>query len=192
MGRLRELFKKSPIAGWGLVIGLVAVIAYLSAGRLLGPPPPPVAPTKPAPVATPAPAPVGPPEIVETRPSLSSVVPRGPTGRADPFLPLVRQPQAGGPPPGPPLPPPPFPLPPGELPPPPGPGGPPSEAAGIAVTGLVGNSGAVAVVVVDGKTVIVSSGDAVGDLRVLRIDVVRRAVTFSRAGRRFDVRMGGE
>lgn len=200
MGRLRELLKKNPVAGWGLVIVLVAAIAYLIAGRLLGPPPQPVAPTRPAPapVATPAPAPVSPPEVAETRPSPSSVVPRGPTGRADPFLPLVRQPQAGGPvspPPGPPLPPPPFPLPPGQLPPPPsptpGPGG-PSQAAGIAVTGLVGNSGAVAIVVVDGKTVIVSSGDAVGDLRVLRIDVVRRAVTFSRAGRRFDVRMGGE
>lgn len=205
MGQLREFLKKNPVAGWALVIVLVAAIGYLIAGRLIsGPAPQPVAPTRPAtpPAATPAPAPVGPPEVAQAQPSPSSVVPRGPTGRADPFLPLVRQQTAGPspatpPPPGPPLPPPPFPVPGAPLPPPPSPGpaaqppGPPS-AAGITVTGIVGDTGAVAIIVVDGKTQIVSTGETVGDLRVLRIDPVRRVVTFSRAGKRFDVRMGGE
>lgn len=207
MGQLREFLKKNPLVGWVLVIAAVAVIGYRIAGGLIGRPAPQrAAPTRPAspPVATPAPTPVGPPEVAEAKPSPSSVVPTRPTGRTDPFLPLVRQQTAGPatppPPPGPPLPPPPFPVPPAPLPPPPGPTpgptapppGPPSPVAGIAVTGIVGDTGAVAIIVVDGKTQIVSSGETVGDLRVLRIDPVRRVVTFSRAGKRFDVRMGGE
>lgn len=206
MGQLREFFKKNPVAAWALVIVLVAAIGYLIAGRLIsGPAPQPVAPTRPPspPAAAPAPTPASPPEVAAAQPSQSSVVPRGPTGRADPFLPLVRQqvagPRPGTPPPGPPLPPPPFPVPPAPLPPPPsptpgpaGPPGPPSPAAGITVTGIVSDTGAVAIIVVDGKTQIVSIGETVGDLRVLRIDPVRRVVTFSRAGKRFDVRMGGE
>ena len=203
MGQLREFLKKNPVAGWAVVIVLVAAIGYLIAGRLFsGPAPQPAGPTRPAspPAATPVPTPVGPPQVARAQPSPSSVVPTGPTGRADPFLPLVRQQIAGPPPPpppGPPLPPPPFPVPTAPLPPPPSPGpaaqppGPPS-AAGITVTGIVGDTGAVAIIVIDGKTQIVSSGETVGDLRVLRIDPVRRVVTFSRAGKRFDVRMGGE
>ena len=60
------------------------------------------------------------------------------------------------------------------------------------VTGIVGDVNAVAIVIIGGKTEIVSEGDVLGDLRVLSIDPVRRVVTFSRAGKRFNVRMGGE
>jgi len=60
------------------------------------------------------------------------------------------------------------------------------------VTGIVGDSNALAVIAMGGKTAIVGAGDALGELRVLRVDPVRRLVTFQRAGKRFDVRMGGE
>lgn len=66
----------------------------------------------------------------------------------------------------------------------------------MAVRGLVADGavtgGAVAVVVIGGKSEVVAAGDEIGDLRVVRVDPVRRLVTFLRAGRRFDVRMGGE
>jgi len=82
------------------------------------------------------------------------------------------------------------------LPPPPLPGGGiapfPVGPEGIVITGIVGNSHAVAIIVIGGRTAIVGAGDELGDLRVVRVDPVRRLVAFSRAGRRFDVRMGGE
>jgi len=62
----------------------------------------------------------------------------------------------------------------------------------VAVTGIVGNSKAVAVIVIGGRSEIVAPGDQIGDLRVLRIDSTRRTVTFLQAGRRFDVALGGE
>jgi hypothetical protein len=71
---------------------------------------------------------------------------------------------------------------------------PPLQAGqgGLAVTGIVGNSHAVAIIVIGGKTEIVGAGDELGDLRVVRVDPNRRMVTFLRAGTRFNVRMGGE
>lgn len=213
MGGLRDFFKKRPAAAWALVVVLVAALGYLAAGRLAGrraapvaAPAPPAAPASPQ-AAAPVPAPAV-PQIAPPR-----VVPSGPTGRVDPFVPLVRAPIPGGgpsggtPPPPPPsttLPPPPFPLPPGTLPPPPPPGvglppppgtpppPPPSPGEGIVVSGIVGNAKAVAIISVGGRTEIVSAGETIGTLLVVKIDPVRRTVTFSRAGRRFDVRMGGE
>lgn len=212
MDRLREFFRKNPLPGWGAVLVVVALIGYLLAGRLVGgrnarapapAPAPSTTATTPTPrAATPAPA----PQAVKP-----SGVPAGPVGREDPFIPLVKAAVPGAtpmppvgrpvPPPPPPsvsLPPPPFPAPPATpLPPPPvpgtpGPAAPPPPSAGIAVTGIVGDTRAVAVVVVSGQTLILSAGEGVGDLKVLHIDLVRRAVTFSRAGKRFEVRMGGD
>lgn len=220
MNRLREFIKKNPIAGWAIVVGIVAIAGYMAMSQLMGgrttgarttaPPaaqaPPPVVattprPAAPAPAPTPAPATVTAPVPQVTAPK---VVPSGPTGRADPFVPLVRTPGFGAPgtpPPPPPsatLPPPPFPVPPGSavppsgpgLPPPPLPAGAPSE--GMVVTGIVGNSHAVAILNFGGRTEIVAEGETIGDLKILNIDSVRRSVTFLRAGRRFEVRMGGE
>jgi hypothetical protein len=56
----------------------------------------------------------------------------------------------------------------------------------------VGDTRAVAVVVIGNRTEIVAPGETIGDLRVVRIDSARRTVTFVQGGRRFDVRMGGE
>ena len=200
MGALREFFKKNPLAGWAVVVLLVAVTGYMAAGRLFGggAPAQVAAPVTPAPptAATPAPAPVVP------KVAAQKVVPSGPTGRGDPFVPLVKPPATfggGGPPPPPSgtLPPPPFPVPPPPpgpgLPPPPLPGGPqPPPAGGIAVTGILGNTSAVAIINIGGRTEIVAEGESVGDLKVLDIDAVRRTVTFLRAGKRFEVAMGGE
>lgn len=193
MARLREFLNKNPMARRVLVLVVVSAIAYFAAGRLLGGgrarPQARVQPQPPATVqvpsaATPAPAPV-------PQASTPSAVPPGPTGRPDPFIPLVRTPT--GPPPSVALPPPPFPVPPGPLP-APGPGTPgaPSDEFGIAVTGIVGNSDSVAIIAASGRTFIVSVGEQIGELQVLRIDTRRRLVTFARAGKRFDVRMGGE
>src|SRR3990170_4637642 len=211
MDRIREFLKKNPIAGWAVVLALVAAAGYLLASRLfagappaatppaapaaVAPRPAPATPSAPAPAAQPVPAPV-PAAVPPVAPR--STVPSGPVGRADPFVPVVRDPgvPVGPPPPGAPLPPPPFPTPGGPpLPPPPLPGGgvlPLQAGDGVAVTGIVGNSHAVAIVVVGGRTEIVGTGDELGDLRVVRVDSTRRMVTFLRAGRRFDVRMGGE
>lgn len=205
MARLQDFMKKNPVAGRALVIVLVALAGYLVATRLIGgggtprpvaPAPTPAPPR--APAATPAPAPTPSVPGPAPQPSVSSsVVPAGPTGRGDPFIPLVRAPVSGppvaSPPPPPPvsLPPPPFPGPP--LPPPPSPTAPsPTPGAGIAVTGIVSDTQGVVVVVVDGQTLILARGEVVGDLRVVRIDAARRMVTFFKAGKRFDVRMGGE
>ena len=198
MDRIREFLKKNPIAGWAVVLALVAAAGYLLASRLfagappaatppaapaaVAPRPAPATPSAPAPAAQPVPAPV-PAAVPPVAPR--STVPSGPVGRADPFVPVVRDPgvPVGPPPPGAPLPPPPL----------PGGGVPPLQAGdGVAVTGIVGNSHAVAIVVVGGRTEIVGTGDELGDLRVVRVDSTRRMVTFLRAGRRFDVRMGGE
>lgn len=163
------------------------------------PTPTPVA--SPAPGTKPAPAPaVTPAPTVIVPPAPGSKVPPGPVGRDDPFVPLVRPTGPSTAPPPPPsvgLPPPPFPTPGGvPLPPPPLPGGGiaplPVGPEGIVITGIVGNSHAVAIIVIGGRTAIVGAGDELGDLRVVRVDAVRRLVAFSRAGRRFDVRMGGE
>lgn len=226
MGGLRKLLIKSP-AGLALVVLLVFVLAYLVMGQLRGakpeaaevprpqsaggpairPLPPaltsaaPGAGTAPAPAAKAMPAPVR--GETAKSPSVAGV-PSGPTGRPDPFTPLVR---SGGPssaqtPPPATLPSPlvtlpPPPLPGGALPPPPLPGGaiPPGSmpgAGGVAVTGIIGDGEAVAVVVIDGRSQILSAGDAVGGLRVVSIDAARRVVRFSRAGKQFDVHMGGE
>src|SRR2546425_633625 len=208
IARIRELLQKNRIAGYGLVILVVVVAGYLVAGRLFGgrgapqpasrlpvpvpsaTPPPRAAAPAPAPGATPAPVPAAPgapgtPAIPKT-----SVVPPGPTGRPDPFIPLIVATPPGQPPGS--LPPPPFPVP-GQLPPPPLPGQVPGVPGGpVAVTGIVGNSKAVAVVIIGGRSEIVAPGDQIGDLRVLRIDSTRRTVTFLQAGRRFDVALGGE
>ncbi|MGH2348628.1 MAG: hypothetical protein ACRDFT_04075 [bacterium] len=213
MAALREFLRKNPIVGWAIAAGLIVVIGYMLAGALgLGGRPaqrPGTGSPAPAPAVTPAPLPA--PLAVTPGPS----VPTGPTGRLDPFVPLVRAaatpsaPSPSGPPaspgtPPPPLPPPPLPVPSIPLPPPPLPGGPgatpapapapsppPNPAAGIAVLGIVADTKAVAIIRVGGRTEIVGEGELIGDLRVVRIDPVRRIVTFSRAGTRFDVPMGG-
>jgi hypothetical protein len=211
MNRVREFLKKNPVAGWALAVGVVALAGYFVAGRLLGGTSRPAvqapavvatpAPQAPTPMASPAPTATPAPTAPVPRVTAPVVVPSGPTGRADPFVPLVRPqaPRASQPPSGA-LPPPPFPVPPPPpgpgLPPPPMPGAPgatpPFQSGGIAVTGIVGNSHAVAVLNIGGRTEIVAEGETVGDLKVLNIDSVRRLVQFLRAGRRFEVRMGGE
>jgi len=203
--RVRELLNKNPRIRYGLVILVVALAAYLVSTRLFGGRPAPVATTRPgvsAPSATPTPRPAAPapapaaPAPAPAAPATPAptAVPPGPTGRPDPFVPLVTQPTPGQPPaPGAPLPPPPFPVP-GQLPPPPLPGQFPGAGAevGVAITGIVGDTKAVAIVKMGNRTEIVMVGETIGDLRVLRIDSTRRIVTFLRAGRRFDVAMGGE
>ncbi len=215
MGGLRKFLTKSP-AGVALVILVVLVGGYFVATQLSSEPSSTptsepsqpgggevaTAPLPPAPGAktvTPSPAPAqkptpGAPEGAAPQPAakpapsptVSSVVPPGPKGRSDPFTPLM---SAGGPVPPPPLatlPPPPLPgaVPPGT--PPVGPGG------GIVVTGIAGNSRSVAVVVIDGQPQILSEGESIGTLLVVKIDSARRLVRFSRGGSQFDVRMGGE
>jgi hypothetical protein len=218
MAALREFLRKNPIAGWAIAIGLIAVVGYMLAGALI-----PRRASRPAPAPAPAPSAVTPaPLPVPPAATPGPAVPGGPTGRADPFIPLVRAaaspsaPSPSSPPPSPgtpppPLPPPPLPGGPGgiPLPPPPLPGGPggtpapspapaptppppPSPAAGIAVLGIVADTKAVAIIRVGSRTEIVGEGEVIGDLRVVKIDPVRRSVTFSRAGTRFDVQMGGE
>ncbi len=159
-----------------------------SASTSTTPASPPAVASAPAPAqkATPKPA---------TSPSTSSGVPSGPTGRPDPFTPLVRP---GGPGLAPATPPPPLVT----LPPPPLPGavpggpgaGAPSTGpgAGIVVTGIVGDTANVAVVVIDGRSQVLFEGESYGTLRVVKIDASRRLVRFSRDGSQFDVRMGGE
>jgi len=212
MGRIREFLKKNPIAGWALGLVLIAGAGYLLAARLFGAAPPatvtPPAPPKitaPEPAAPPsaAPAPTEPPAPAPPTPAAppeSAKVPPGPVGRTDPFAPLVSSGIPGGRPTPPPpvtLPPPAFPEPGGPLP-PPLPGQPaPGPEAGMTVSGLLADGGAVsggavAIVIIGGKSEVVAAGDEIGDLRVVRVDPVRRLVTFTRAGRRFDVRMGGE
>ncbi len=199
IARVRALFEKNPRIRYALV-GVVLVVAiYLVVRSFGGGARPPVTRTPPAapsgPAATPAPRPPSPPApggapvpVPPTpKPPKEAVVPSGPTGRPDPFIPLFTTPG-----PGPGLPPPPFP---GQLPPPPlpGQGGPPGfPGGGVVITGIVGDSRSVVIVNVGGRTEILTVGEQIGDMRVLRIDSARRVVTFLQAGRRFDVPMGGE
>ncbi|HET6781130.1 MAG TPA: hypothetical protein VFH67_03440 [bacterium] len=204
MNRVREFLKKNPVAGWAIAVGIVSLAGYSVAGRLIAGTTPPAAvpapalvatPARPTPAHTAAPAPMATPAPMPPLPRVTAptVVPSGPIGRADPFEPLVRSGIA--PPPSGALPPPPFPVPPPPpgvgLPLPPVPGG-PITSGGIAVTGIVGNSHAVAVLNIGGRTEIVAEGETIGDLKVLNIDSARRLVQFMRAGKRFEVRMGGE
>lgn len=199
VARVRALFQTNPRILYALVGVLVVVAAYLVVRSFGGGARPPVTQTPPAapsrPAAIPAPRPVPPPPVPgggapapvspTPNPPKEAVVPSGPTGRPDPFIPLFTTPGPGQ---G--LPPPPFP---GQLPPPPLPGGAPGfPGGGIAITGIVGDSRAVAIVNVGGRTEILTVGEQIGDMRVVRIDSTRRVVTFLQAGRRFDVAMGGE
>ncbi len=150
---------------------------------------PPVVASAPAPAQKTTPKPA-------TNPFSSSGVPSGPTGRPDPFNPLVRPGGSGLAPATPPpplvtLPPPPLP---GAIPPAPGAGTPPSTGpgAGIVVTGIVGDTANVAVVVIDGRSQVLFEGESYGTLQVVKIDASRRLVRFSRGGSQFDVRMGGD
>lgn len=209
MARLRAFFQKNPAAGYALGGGLLILAGYLLYSQLLGglqaPVPteqPPAPPAAAPPQARPAPPPAAAPPPVPSALS-PRVVPPGPVGRIDPFIPLVTPPSAAAAPPPPPaaspLPPPPFPAPGAQLPPPPpaGPGpvapapAPPEPSAGISLTGIVGDARKVVIVSVGGTTEILFEGESVGDLRVIRIDPARGTVTFERAGRRFDVSLGG-
>jgi hypothetical protein len=49
----------------------------------------------------------------------------------------------------------------------------------------------VVIVSIGGRTEILFPGESAGDLRVVKIDANRRTVTFERAGKQFDVTMGG-
>lgn len=199
MAKVREFLKKNPVVGYAVAALLVAAAGVrlytsLSGGPAPTPPTAQVQPRQPAqqPAQRPAPAPPAAPPAAPAAPP-AATVPQGPTGRSDPFVPIIRG--TPGRPPGGQLPPPPFLVPPGpgQLPPPPLPGqGPPGIDGGVAVTGIVGDTKSVAVVVIGGRTEIVAVGETVGGMRVLRIDAARRTVTFLQAGRRFDVAMGGE
>ncbi len=201
VARIRALFQKNPRIQYALVGVLLVVAIYLVVRSFGGGARPPVTRTPPAapsgPAATPAPRPAPSPQAPgggapaapvppTPKPPKEAVVPSGPTGRPDPFIPLFATPGPGQ---G--LPPPPFP---GQLPPPPlpGQGAPGFPGGGIAITGIVGDSRAVAIVNVGGRTEILAVGEQIGDMRVVRIDPTRRVVTFLQAGRRFDVPMGGE
>jgi hypothetical protein len=200
MARVRALFQKNPRIQYALVGVLLVVAIYLvvrsfgGGARAPVTRTPPAAPSGPAatPTPRPAPSPAGPgggappPVPAAPKPPKEAVVPSGPTGRPDPFIPLFTTPG-----PGPGLPPPPFP---GQLPAPPlpGQGVPGFPGAGIAITGIVGDSRSVVIVNVGGRTEILTVGEQIGDMRVVRIDSTRRVVTFLQAGRRFDVAMGGE
>src|SRR3989442_2172752 len=107
IARIRELLQKNRIARYGLVIRVVGVAVYLIAGRLFGgrsapqsatrlpvpapsaTPAPRAAAPAPAPGATPAPGPAAPGAPGTTATPKTSVVPPGPTGRPDPFIPLI-------------------------------------------------------------------------------------------------------
>jgi hypothetical protein len=201
VARVRELFQKNPRIQYALVGVLLIVAAYLLVSRLFGAGvrapvtrTPPAAPSGPAATPAPrAPAPTpapqgGPPAPVPStsKSPKEAVVPSGPTGRPDPFLPLFATPGPGQA-----VPPPPFP---GQLPPPPlpGQGSPGFPGGGVAITGIIGDSRSVAIINVGGRTEILTVGEQIGDMRVIRIDSARRVVTFLQAGRRFDVAMGGE
>ncbi len=196
VARVRALFQKNPRIQYALVGVLLVVAIYLVVRSFGGGARAPVTRTPPAapsgPAATPAPQPPpsppapGAPVPPTPKPPKEAVVPSGPTGRPDPFIPLFTTPGPGQT-----LPPPPFP---GQLPPPPLPGQsvPGFPGAGIAITGIVGDSRSVVIVNVGGRTEILTVGEQIGDMRVVRIDSTRRVVTFLQAGRRFDVAMGGE
>ena len=200
VARIRALFQKNPRIQYALVGVLLIVAIYLvvrsfgGGGRAPVTRTPPPAPSGPAATPAPPPAPTPPapsggagvPVPPTPKPPKEAVVPSGPTGRPDPFLPLFTAPVPGQ---G--LPPPPFP---GQLPAPPlpGQGGPGFVGGGIAITGIVGDSRSVVIVNVGGRTEILTVGEQIGDMRVVRIDSTRRVVTFLQAGRRFDVAMGGE
>ena len=200
VARVRALFQKNPRIQYALVGVLLLVAIYLVVRSFGGGARAPVTRTPPAApsgsAATPAPQPpspppapgggVGAPVPPSSKPPKEAVVPSGPTGRPDPFIPLFTTPGPGQT-----LPPPPFP---GQLPPPPlpGQGVPGFPGGGIAITGIVGDSRSVVIVNVGGRTEILTVGEQIGDMRVVRIDSARRVVTFLQAGRRFDVAMGGE
>jgi hypothetical protein len=200
VARVRALFQKNPRIRYALVGVLLVVAIYLVVRSFGGGARPPVTRTPPTapsgPAATPAPRPATsppapgggapPPVPAAPKPPKEAVVPSGPTGRPDPFIPLFTTPGPGQT-----LPPPPFP---GQLPPPPLPGQnvPGFPGSGIAITGIVGDSRSVVIVNVGGRTEILTVGEQIGDMRVVRIDSTRRVVTFLQAGRRFDVAMGGE
>ena len=196
VARVRALFQKNPRIQYALVGVLLVVAIYLVVRSFGGGARAPVTRTPPAapsgPAATPAPQPPpsppapGAPVPPTPKPPKEAVVPSGPTGRPDPFIPLFTPPGPGQT-----LPPPPFP---GQLPPPPlpGQGVPGFPGGGIAITGIVGDSRSVVIVNVGGRTEILTVGEQIGDMRVVRIDSTRRVVTFLQAGRRFDVAMGGE
>ena len=200
VARVRALFQKNPRIQYALVGVLLLVAIYLVVRSFGGGARAPVTRTPPAApsgsAATPAPQPpspppapgggVGAPVPPSSKPPKEAVVPSGPTGRPDPFIPLFTTPGPGQT-----LPPPPFP---GQLPPPPLPGQnvPGFPGSGIAITGIVGDSRSVVIVNVGGRTEILTVGEQIGDMRVVRIDSTRRVVTFLQAGRRFDVAMGGE
>jgi hypothetical protein len=200
VARVRALFQKNPRIQYALVGVLLLVAIYLVVRSFGGGVRAPVTRTPPAAPsgqpATPAPQPpspppapgggVGAPVPPSQKPPKEAVVPSGPTGRPDPFIPLFTTPGPGQT-----LPPPPFP---GQLPPPPlpGQGVPGFPGGGIAITGIVGDSRSVVIVNVGGRTEILTVGEQIGDMRVVRIDSTRRVVTFLQAGRRFDVAMRGE
>ncbi len=200
VARVRALFQKNPRIQYALVGVLLLVAIYLVVRSFGGGARAPVTRTPPAApsgsAATPAPQPPSPPSAPGggvgapvppfSKPPKEAVVPSGPTGRPDPFIPLFTTPGPGQT-----LPPPPFP---GQLPPPPLPGQnvPGFPGSGIAITGIVGDSRSVVIVNVGGRTEILTVGEQIGDMRVVRIDSTRRVVTFLQAGRRFDVAMGGE
>ncbi len=201
IARLRGLFQKNPRVQYALVGVLLVVAVYLVVRSFGGGARAPVTRTPPAApsgsAATPAPPPAPPPPAPggraavpvspTSKPPKEAVVPSGPTGRPDPFIPLFTPPGPGQA-----LPPPPFPGQ-GLLPPPlPGQGAPGFPGGGIAITGIVGDSRSVVIVNVGGRTEILTVGEQIGDMRVVRIDPTRRVVTFLQAGRRFDVAMGGE
>ncbi len=195
--RLLDFVKRYPAASaavGGALVLLAGWQTYQGMASRSAPPPPIVAPparTIPAPGAPAAPATPGAPGAGATAPAPGGpgetagvpVTPggpgsiTGPSGRPDPFIPLVTQGGGTGPTftdvpttPG-------MPLPPGVS-----PAGLAGEA-GLRVAGIIWDHGALAILIDERGSYIVGPGDEITPgLKVLRIDIGRRSVDVQRSG----------
>jgi hypothetical protein len=195
--RLLDVFKRYPAASaavGGALVLLAGWQMYQGMASRSAPPPPVVAPPArpiPAPGAPAAPTTPGAPGAGATAtpggPGVTAAVPvtpggpgsiTAPSGRPDPFIPLVGPGGGGNPtltdvpavPPG-------MPLPPGVA-----PAGLAGEA-GLRVAGIIWDHGALAILIDEQHSYIVGAGDEITPgLKVLRIDIGRRSVQVQRSG----------
>jgi hypothetical protein len=200
MNQLTSLVRRYPIATAALVIAIIAGVFLLRPQRppsarqpappqlAASPAPQPEPQVSPAPQAAPAPAPASPPPPPQA------------AGRSDPFVPLVSA--RAGPAPGPrpvslpppaPLPPPLFPSPggPAPAPAPATPAPPPRLSAGAQLVGVLGDTGRVAILRLNGQIYIVAQGEMIQDrVRVELVDANDGLVILIEDGQRFEVRFG--
>jgi hypothetical protein len=74
----------------------------------------------------------------------------------------------------------------------PTPAPPAKEASTAQLIGIVGNSGSVAVIRLDSKTYIVSTGDVIMEkIKVTAIDVSQGMVVLEQEGEKFELKLGG-